>query len=61
MAAYYAFEDVKMLHSNSKRYHLFEKDPFVGNAAPAGLHWLQLVLVHCLTVYLWTECCSAQL
>ncbi|XP_033823845.2 repulsive guidance molecule A [Periophthalmus magnuspinnatus] len=26
MAAFYAFEDVKMLHSNSQRYHLFEED-----------------------------------
>lgn len=60
MAAYYAFEDVKMLHSNSKRYHLYEKDPFVGNTAPAGGRWSALVLFTCLTVLLWTECCSAQ-
>nr|XP_057932646.1 repulsive guidance molecule A [Doryrhamphus excisus] len=34
MAAYYALEDVKMLHSNSKRYHIFDKDIFTRNAAP---------------------------
>lgn len=61
MAAYYAFEDVKMLHSNSKRYHLFEKDPFVGNSAPLGRHWFPLVLFNCLTILLWMECCSVQL
>ncbi|XP_057691874.1 repulsive guidance molecule A [Corythoichthys intestinalis] len=33
MAAYYALEDVKMLHSNSKRYHIFEKDAFTNMAA----------------------------
>ncbi|XP_061781027.2 repulsive guidance molecule A isoform X1 [Nerophis lumbriciformis] len=33
MAAYYALEDVKMLHSNSKRYHIFQKDAFPSNAA----------------------------
>lgn len=27
MAAFYAFEDVKVLHSNSQRHHLFEEDP----------------------------------
>ncbi|CAL8262110.1 unnamed protein product [Merluccius merluccius] len=61
MAAYYAFEDVKMLHSNSKRYHLFEKDPFVGNTAPAARHWFPLVLFNCLTVLLWMEFGSVQL
>ncbi|KAM6937889.1 repulsive guidance molecule A [Xenentodon cancila] len=32
MAAYYAFEDVKMLHSNSNRYHIFEKKPLSSSA-----------------------------
>uniref|UniRef100_H3D577 Repulsive guidance molecule BMP co-receptor a n=1 Tax=Tetraodon nigroviridis TaxID=99883 RepID=H3D577_TETNG len=59
MAAYYAFEDVKMLHSNSKRYHIFEKEAFKGGAAQtaAGL----LPLLSLLAVFFWTECCSVRL
>ncbi|XP_037109557.1 repulsive guidance molecule A [Syngnathus acus] len=33
MAAYYALEDVKTLHSNSKRYHIYDKDAFASCAA----------------------------
>lgn len=56
MAAYYAFEDVKMLHSNSKRYHIFEKDAFKSSAAQTDRGVVSLLSV--LAVFLWTECCS---
>lgn len=38
LAAYYAFEDVKMLHSNKDKLHLYERtrDLAPGNAAPSG-------------------------
>lgn len=55
MAAYYAFEDVKMLHSNSKRYHIFEKDAFKSSAAQTDRGVVSLLSV--LAVFLWTECC----
>ncbi|XP_013858991.1 repulsive guidance molecule A [Austrofundulus limnaeus] len=54
MAAYYAFEDVKMLHSNSKRYHLFEKNALSG-AARRGTDLLLVFLLNLLAVLLWTE------
>lgn len=56
MAAYYAFEDVKMLHSNSKSYHIFEKDAFKSNAAQRDL--LSVLLLNFLAVLLWIECCT---
>lgn len=59
MAAYYAFEDVKMLHSNSKRYHLFEKDAFRSSAAQTDRGLAPLLGV--LAVLLWTDCCSVRL
>uniref|UniRef100_A0A673C735 Repulsive guidance molecule BMP co-receptor a n=1 Tax=Sphaeramia orbicularis TaxID=375764 RepID=A0A673C735_9TELE len=59
MAAYYAFEDVKMLHSNSKRYHIFEED--MRNAAHAGKDILSLLLLNLLAVLMWMECCTVYL
>lgn len=59
MAAYYAFEDVKMLHSNSERYHIYEKDAFKSGAARAD--WGAACLLGVLALFLWTECCSAPL
>ncbi|XP_035520993.1 repulsive guidance molecule A [Morone saxatilis] len=61
MAAYYAFEDVKMLHSNSKRYHIFEKDAFMSSAAQRGQSVLSLFLFNLLAVLLWIECCTVHL
>ena len=61
MAAYYAFEDVKMLHSNSNRYHIFENDAFRSNAAERGKDLLPLLLLNLLAVCLWIECCTVQL
>lgn len=61
MAAYYAFEDVKMLHSNSKRYHIFEKDALMSHAAQRGKGFLPLLLINLLAVLLWSECCTAHL
>ncbi|XP_043934265.1 repulsive guidance molecule A [Protopterus annectens] len=58
LAAYYAFEDVKMLHSNKEKIHIFER---TGGVAPGGsaiehtlsipvllisLLWLQFCLMH---------------
>ncbi|XP_054589075.1 repulsive guidance molecule A isoform X2 [Nothobranchius furzeri] len=60
MAAYYAFEDVKMLHSNSKRYHIFEKDALSG-ATREGKNVLLVFLLNVLAVLLWTECCTIHL
>ncbi|XP_061679158.1 repulsive guidance molecule A isoform X2 [Syngnathoides biaculeatus] len=40
MAAYYALEDVKTLHSDSKRFHIFEKDAFASRAAAPGARFL---------------------
>ncbi|XP_035646964.1 repulsive guidance molecule A isoform X1 [Oncorhynchus keta] len=61
MAAYYAFEDVKMLHSNKDKYHIFEKDAFGSNAAPRGSDMFSLVLLNCLSMLLWIECCWVHL
>uniref|UniRef100_A0A3Q3AXB2 Repulsive guidance molecule BMP co-receptor a n=1 Tax=Kryptolebias marmoratus TaxID=37003 RepID=A0A3Q3AXB2_KRYMA len=60
MAAYYAFEDVKMLHSNSKRYHIFEKDA-LSSATPGGRDLRLVLVLNLLAVLLWTECCSVHL
>ncbi|XP_038124711.1 repulsive guidance molecule A [Cyprinodon tularosa] len=43
LAAYYAFEDVKMLHSNSNRYHIYEKDAL--SSAVQGIRDVLSVLV----------------
>lgn len=59
MAAYYAFEDVKMLHSNSERYHIYEKDAFKSGAARTHRGTASLLSV--LALFLWTECCSVRL
>lgn len=59
MAAYYAFEDVKMLHSNSNRYHIYERDAF--NAAQGGKDLLSLLLFNLFAVVLWIECCTVHL
>ncbi|KAM6961026.1 repulsive guidance molecule A [Aplochiton taeniatus] len=61
MAAYYAFEDVKMLHSNKDRYHIFEKNAFIGSSVPQVINVLPLVLLNCLAVLLWSECSSVHL
>lgn len=61
MAAYYAFEDVKMLHSNSKRYHIYEKDAFMSNAAQMGKDLLSLIFLNLLAVMFLIEGCTAHL
>lgn len=62
MAAYYAFEDVKMLHSNSKRYHIYEKDALsLNRAVQAGKDLLSLFLFNLVTLVLWIECCTVHL
>ncbi|MEE6503655.1 hypothetical protein FKM82_004896 [Ascaphus truei] len=60
LAAYYAFEDVKLLHSNKDKIHLYEraKDLGPGNsAAHTGLDFLTIVvglawLIRCCAVWL---------
>lgn len=61
MAAYYAFEDVKMLHSNSKRYHIFGKDAFRSGAAQRHGGLLGVFLLNVLAVFVWLECCAINL
>lgn len=61
MAAYYAFEDVKMLHSNSKRHHIFGKDAFRSGAVRQAGGLRQVILLNILAVFVWLECCTFQL
>lgn len=56
MAAFYAFEDVKMLHSNSKRYHIYEKDAEMNSAEQKGRDVLSVFLLNLIAVLLWTVC-----
>lgn len=57
MAAYYAFEDVKMLHSNKDKYHIFEKDTLFSSASKQ-LGFSFFVLFSLVTAWLWTDLCS---
>ncbi|KAM4748030.1 repulsive guidance molecule A [Rhinophrynus dorsalis] len=60
LAAYYAFEDVKLLHSNRDKFHLYERtrDLDLGNTAPRlGLDFPKLlVALLCLI-----QCCAVLL
>lgn len=56
LAAYYAFEDVKMLHSNKNKYHLFEKDT-IFNSASRKLAFSILIFISFVIVQLWTDSC----
>ncbi|XP_076847407.1 repulsive guidance molecule A [Brachyhypopomus gauderio] len=59
LAAYYAFEDVKMLHSNKEKHHLFERDTGMFNSATRASGFILLMLLNLLAVSYWTEsCCS---
>ncbi|KFW91721.1 Repulsive guidance molecule A, partial [Phalacrocorax carbo] len=51
LAAYYAFEDVKMLHSNKDKLHLYERtrDLAPGNTAPSGTAPTLWVALLCLS------------
>ncbi|XP_054895256.1 repulsive guidance molecule A [Poeciliopsis prolifica] len=53
MAAYYAFEDVKMLHSNSNRYHIYEKDA-LNSATWGGKNVLLASVLNLLAILLWS-------
>ncbi|XP_036391336.1 repulsive guidance molecule A-like [Megalops cyprinoides] len=59
LAAYYAFEDVKMLHSNKDRYHIFERPTGVGNSAARGPSGTPLLFL--LALLLWVQCGFTQL
>ncbi|XP_048829173.1 repulsive guidance molecule A isoform X1 [Brienomyrus brachyistius] len=54
LAAYYAFEDVKMLHSNKDKYHLFEKAVGLGGAPSRSPHRSLLPLLSALAL-LWLQ------
>nr|XP_055029656.1 repulsive guidance molecule A isoform X2 [Misgurnus anguillicaudatus] len=58
LAAYYAFEDVKMLHSNKEKYHIFEKDAMF-NSASRQLGFSFFALFSLVTACLWTDLCSS--
>ncbi|KAK5605426.1 hypothetical protein CRENBAI_025625, partial [Crenichthys baileyi] len=53
MAAYYAFEDVKMLHSNSNRYHIYENDA-LSSAPQRGKNVLLVLVLNLLAILLWS-------
>ncbi|KAG9273267.1 repulsive guidance molecule A [Astyanax mexicanus] len=58
LAAYYAFEDVKMLHSNKEKHHLFERDAGLFNSTPKGSSSAGLLMLLTLVaVSVWTELC----
>ncbi|XP_063781797.1 repulsive guidance molecule A isoform X2 [Pseudophryne corroboree] len=55
LAAYYAFEDMKLLHSNKDKIHLYERTTGPGNAAPQisqEIAKLLVAIVFCVSVLL---------
>uniref|UniRef100_A0A3P9JK66 Repulsive guidance molecule BMP co-receptor a n=1 Tax=Oryzias latipes TaxID=8090 RepID=A0A3P9JK66_ORYLA len=62
MAAFYAFEDVKMLHSNSNRYHLFKgKAGRALSRASGRSNGLLSIFLLNFIVLLWTGCFTIHL
>ncbi|XP_006629050.2 repulsive guidance molecule A isoform X1 [Lepisosteus oculatus] len=63
MAAYYAFEDVKMLHSNKDKFHIFDRTLEVNesNSAARKPCSLSLCLLNFLALLLWIQCSSVHL
>ncbi|MBN3311960.1 RGMA protein, partial [Atractosteus spatula] len=63
MAAYYAFEDVKMLHSNKDKFHIFDRTLEVNesNSAVRKPCSLSLCLLNFLALLLWIQCSSVHL
>ncbi|KAL2094079.1 hypothetical protein ACEWY4_011391 [Coilia grayii] len=59
MAAFYALEDVKVLHSNKDKHHIFERD--MHNGSHKGACSVLLLLLNLLLLVLWTEGCSTHL
>ncbi|XP_026860381.2 repulsive guidance molecule A [Electrophorus electricus] len=57
LAAYYAFEDVKMLHSNKEKHHLFERDTGMFNTASRRSSVILFMLLNLIAVSFWTELC----
>ncbi|KAB5574966.1 hypothetical protein PHYPO_G00215170 [Pangasianodon hypophthalmus] len=57
LAAYYALEDVKALHSDKDKYHLFERDAGAFNSASQGCSFALLIL---LAMSLWTHLCCCK-
>ncbi|XP_058851534.1 repulsive guidance molecule A-like isoform X1 [Acipenser ruthenus] len=59
LAAYYAFEDMKILHSNKDKFHIFERtgDLTPGNSAPGRPSSpSSLSALHFLALLLWIQC-----
>ncbi|KAG5273143.1 hypothetical protein AALO_G00148130 [Alosa alosa] len=61
LAAFYALEDVKVLHSNKDKHHIFERDMHLGNAGRKGSYSVLVLLLNLLALVLWTEGCSTHL
>ncbi|XP_042560986.1 repulsive guidance molecule A-like, partial [Clupea harengus] len=61
LAAFYALEDVKVLHSNKDKHHIFERDMRLGNTSHKGSCSVLLLLLNLLVLALWTEGCLAHL
>uniref|UniRef100_A0A8C9TDS7 Repulsive guidance molecule BMP co-receptor a n=1 Tax=Scleropages formosus TaxID=113540 RepID=A0A8C9TDS7_SCLFO len=61
MAAYYALEDVKMLHSDKSKYHIFERSWPVSSSVPGKPLARALCFVNFLAVVLWIQYCSLHL
>ncbi|KAI1904506.1 hypothetical protein AGOR_G00006350 [Albula goreensis] len=56
LAAYYAFEDAKMLHSNKDRYHIFDRPRGAGSSTHRGTSILSLALLLILALVPWIQC-----
>uniref|UniRef100_A0A8C5DU29 Repulsive guidance molecule BMP co-receptor a n=1 Tax=Gouania willdenowi TaxID=441366 RepID=A0A8C5DU29_GOUWI len=56
LAAFYALEDVKTLHANTNRHHIFESDALMGGTSLRGGVTVSVLLLHVLAVLLWYEC-----
>lgn len=61
LAAFYALEDVKMLHSNKEKHHIFERDMPLGNTGQKGSCSVLVLLFSLVIMVLWTEGFSVHL
>ncbi|KAG5839738.1 hypothetical protein ANANG_G00208140 [Anguilla anguilla] len=61
LAAYYAFEDAKMLHSNKDRYHIFARSTNAGSSAQRGSSVPTLALLLLLALLPWVPCSGIHL
>ncbi|XP_035252683.1 repulsive guidance molecule A-like isoform X1 [Anguilla anguilla] len=61
LAAYYAFEDAKMLHSNKDRYHIFARSTNAGSSAQLGSSVPTLAVLLFLALLPWVPCSGIHL